>query len=130
MHAKINNPQMVSFRFATSAALFAGLFGLLLLILPDMDFIAFLLSASGIGLLFAGDKYYTEPDQQRIRRSVETAFQWLFLVILCAYALIALFNWLHIGSAVVSFAALHWPALVALSMCSLAGGAGLRNTTV
>ncbi len=129
MNLKAGNNQIISFRFAIFMTLFAGLFGLLLLLLPDMDLVAFLLSASAMGLLFAGDKYYTESDRQRIRRSIEKAFQWLFLFILGAYAFIILVDWLHISSSVVVFWNLHWPALVALMMCILAGSAGLRKAS-
>jgi len=123
------NNRLINFRSAIFMALFAGLFGLLLLFLPDMDMVAFLLSASGLGLLCAGDKYYTEVDRQRIRRSFETAFVWLFLAILCAYAFIALARWLNFAGGVADFLDLHWPALVALTMCILAGSAGLRRAS-
>ncbi len=57
-----------------------------------------MLSASAVGGLIGGSKDYEERDRQQLRRSYKTAYEWLLLAIMAAYAFIVLSRWLELVS--------------------------------
>ena len=127
MTANSLQKKTVSFRSAIFLALLGGIFGLAILFLPDMDLVTFFECGAAMVLLFSGDQYFTEGDQKRIRQTLKTAFAWQFLAVLIVFAFFEATKWLNIpGGGAAYFINRHWPALMAASMCILAGVSGLR----
>ena len=124
----IKNVRRVNYRTMLVLALIAGGFSIAFQFMPDGEILSFMLSVSALGGLIAGSKDYEERDRQQLRQSYKTAYEWLLLAIMAAYAFIVLFRWLTIMEGVVIFLNGHWPGLVISIMCLLMGLAGFQRT--
>ncbi len=107
--------------------LIAGGFGIAVQIIPDGEILSFMVSAAALGGLIGGCNDYNEQDRQQLRQSYKTAFEWLLLAIMAAYAFIAFSRWLSILEPEAIFLNSHWPGLVISMMCLLMGLAGFQR---
>jgi FtsH-binding integral membrane protein len=107
--------------------LIAGGFGIAVQFMPDGEILAFMVSTAALGGLIGGSNDYNEQDRQQLRQSYKTAYEWLLLAIMAAYAFIVISRWLHIIEGGVSFLNGHWPGLVISMMCLFMGMAGFQR---
>lgn len=108
-------------------ALITGLFGIALQFMPGWEIISFMLSVAVLGGLIGGSNGYEERDRQQLGRSYKTAYEWLLLTIMAAFAFLELSKWLTIEGMVIFFNG-HWPGLILATMCFLMGLAGFQKT--
>ena len=108
-------------------ALIAGGFGIALQFIKDGEMLAFMVSLAALGGLIGGGNNYNEHDHQQLGQSYRTAFEWLLLAIMAAYAFIVFSGWWNILEGAVIFLNTHWPGLVISFMCLLMGLAGLQR---
>ncbi|MBE3143069.1 MAG: hypothetical protein IMZ61_03995 [Planctomycetes bacterium] len=118
---------IVNYRFMIIFAIIVGVIGIALQFLPDFELLAFILTLAFLGGLVGGSNGYEEQDPQQLSRSYKTAFEWLLLIVLAAYALIELSRGLGIAEGVVVFLNGHWPGLIVSVMCIVMGIAGLQR---
>ena len=122
----IKNESKVSYQSMAILALIVGLLCIVLQFIPGWELLAFMLSVAVFGGLVGGSRAYDERDRQQLGRSYKTAYEWLLLVVMAAYALIELSQWLHMEAAAV-FLNGHWPGLMIAAMCALMGIAAFRQ---
>ncbi len=127
MTARSSHNQQINFRVAAGAALLSGMVGLAVTFLPGMDLVVFMVTIPALGFLCAGDRYYAVQDHQRLRQSLATGFQWLFIAMFVVFCAVLLFESLPVFNGVLSFMDAHWTSLVMSAMCLLGGIAGLRR---
>jgi hypothetical protein len=129
MEHEIMNKRMptVTYHFMIIFTIVAGSIGIALLFLPDFDLLSIVLSCAALGGLIGGKASYEERDRQRLQQSYKGAFEWLLLVLLAAFALIASSEWLGFGEGTVLFINGHWPSLIVSIMCVLLGIAGFQK---
>ena len=108
-------------------AIVVGVISVALLFLPDFDLLAFMLTVAVLGGLIGGTNGYEEPDRQRLIHAYKFAFEWLLLVLLTAYALIACSKWFGVFAGTVDFLNEHWPGLIISMMCILLGISGFQR---
>lgn len=123
-----NNGRRVSYHTMIVLALIAGAFGIAVQFLPDGEILSFMVSVGALGALIGGSKDYEERDRQQLRQSYKTAYEWLLLTIMFAYAFIVIFNSSTIMEGVIIFLNRHWPGFVISLMCLLMGMAGFQRT--
>ncbi len=126
----IKNGRRVNYRTMIILALIAGGFGIALQFMPDGEILAFMLSVAALGGLIGGSNDYNERERQQLRQSYKTAYEWLLLAVMTAYAFIVFSRWLSMIEGVVIFLNSHWSGLVISIMCLLMGMAGfwrIRN---
>jgi hypothetical protein len=109
-------------------ALIAGGFGVAVHFMPDGGILAFMVSAAALGGLIGGSNDYNEQERQQLTQSYKTAYEWLLLAIMTAYAFIVFSRWLSNLERVAIFLNTHWPSLVISMMCLLMGLAGFQRT--
>ncbi len=122
-----NNRRLVSYRTGIILALVAGAFGIAVQFLPDGELLSFMVSCAALGGLIGGANAYNEQERQQLSRSYKTAYEWLLLAIMTAYALIVLSSWWNTIAGVASFINRHWPGLAIAMMCLLMGMAGFQR---
>ncbi len=83
--------------------LFAGITSFAYQFMLDGALLTFMVTAGAIGGLVSSSKGFDERDRQLLWESYAKAFEYLFLTIFCAYALMLLAGGLHIGSGVIQF---------------------------
>ena len=127
MNAK--NRVVISYRFMSVLALVVGMIAIALQFIPDAGILAFMLATAVLGGLIGGRTSYGAEERQQLGQSYRRAFEWLLLVVLMAYALIELSNWLVGLAGAAAFLNGHWPGLTVSVMCLLLGIAGLRKAT-
>ena len=119
--------RQVDYRLMCILAMIVGGGGITLQFFPGWEFFSFFLSVAVLGGLIGGSSGYDEQDRRLLQQSYKTAFEWLLLVVMAAYA----FNELSKGLAVIGGAAnflnSHWPGLVISVMCALMGIAGVQK---
>lgn len=120
------NVRSVSYRFMSILALTVGVICIAIQFLPGWEILSFMLSVAVLGGLIGGSNGYEEQDRQQLRRSYKTAYEWLLLVVMAAYAFIEFSKWLPIEKTVV-FINGHWPGLILAMMCALMGIAGFQK---
>jgi hypothetical protein len=119
------NGHRVNYHSMSVLAFVAGMISIALQFLPGWELLAFMLSMGALGGLIGGSEGYEEQDRQKLGRSYKTAFEWLLLIFLFAYAFIELSRWLPVEGTV-RFLNGHWPGLLLAMMCAVIGMAGLR----
>jgi hypothetical protein len=124
----IKNGRKMNYRTMIILALIAGSFGIALQFMPDGEILSFMVSVAALGGLIGGSNGYNERDRQQLRQSYKTAYEWLLLAIMTAYAFIVFSKWLNIIEEVAIFLNSHWPGLVISIMCLLMGLAGFQRT--
>lgn len=123
----MKNKQVDSHGRLMTLTLMTGIVGTALQFIPDFELLSFMLTVVVLGSLIGADKKYEEPGRQRLGQSYRLAFEWLFLILLMAYALIV-FSTLFAGmEGVVTFLNGHWTGLLLSVMCFLLGVAGLQK---
>ena len=122
-----NNGRRMSYHTGILLALIAGAFGIAVQFLPDGEILSFMVSCAALGGLIGGTNAYNEGERQQLSQSYKTAYEWLLLAIMTAYALIVLSRWLNIIEGVASFINSHWPGLAISMMCLLMGMAGFQR---
>ena len=125
----IKNASKVNYQLMVILAIVVGGFSILVQFLPGFELLSFMLSVAVLGGLIGGRSGYEERDRQQLARSYKTAYEWLLLVVLVAFAVIELARWVRIEGAVV-FLNNHWPGLLIASMCFLMGMAGLKKERI
>jgi len=121
---------MVSYHSILVLAIIAGIIGLTtLLILQDGELLALMLTLAVLGGLTGGTNSYKESDRHRLVRGYKSAFEWLLLVLLIAYALIESSRWFDVTAGIAAFMNEHWPGMIVSLMCILIGIAGFQRTT-
>ena len=123
----IKNGRRVNYRTMIVLALIAGGFGIAVQFMPDGEILSFMVSLAALGGLLGGSDAYNEQERQQLRQSYKTAYEWLLLVIMTAYAFILFSRWLSILEGVAIFLNSHWPSLVISMMCFLMGVAGFQR---
>ena len=121
------NERRVSYRTMIVLAVIAGGLGIALQLMPDGGILAFMLSLGALGGLISGSNTYNERDRQLLRQSYKTAYEWLLLAIMAAYAFILFSGWLNTIEAAAAFLNHHWPGLVISTMCLFMGIAGFQG---
>jgi len=116
----------LNFHFMAVLAVVAGAAAIALQLVRGFELLSFVLSVAVLGGLMSGSP--SDDDQARRRRagSYKAAFEWLFLIVLAAYALIELSRWLPVAAVTTSLNA-HWPGVLLAIMCLVMGIAGLRR---
>jgi len=120
----IKNRSVVGYRFMIILAVIIGLIGIALQFMPGWEFFTFFLCLAVLGGLIGGSGGYDEQDRRQLRQSYKTAFEWLLLVMMVAYAFIEVSRLLPYTEGAVGFLNGHWPGLVIAMMCALMGIAG------
>lgn len=121
-----NQPKFaVTYRHMLILAVVAGLMGLALLAMADGEMLAVVLAVGAIGSLIGGTAGYAPGERQLLARTYQTAFEWLLLELMVAYAFIVLTNWLGVLGGAVAFINLHWPPVMLTVMSLGLGAAGL-----
>ena len=105
----------------------AGVFGLVVQLIPDGTMLTFMVGVAAIGGLAGSRKIFDERENQLLWQSYGTAFEYLFIVIYFVYAFIIFAGWLHFAGDLVGFIQSHWIGLIASAMCILLGFVGIRN---
>ena len=123
----INNERRVNYRTMLVLALIAGAFGIAVQFMPDGEILAFMVSSAALGGLIGGAHAYNERERQQLSQSYKTAYEWLLLAIMIAYALIVISRWLNLMAGVAIFINSHWPGLAIAMMCLLMGMAGFQR---
>lgn len=123
-----NTRRRVSYHTMIVLAIIVGVTSLAFQFMPDGEILSFMLSVAVLGGLIAGSEDYEERDRQQLRRSYKTAFEWLLLVLMAAYAFILLSRWFVMMEGAVTFLNGHWPGFIIAAMCLLMGIAGLHRT--
>ena len=108
-------------------ALIIGGIGILLQFMSGWEFFTFFLSVPVLGGLIGGNGGYEEQDRQQLCQSYKTAYEWLLLVIMAAYAFIELSKWLDPTNGAFNFLNGHWCGLMFAVMCALMGIAGIQG---
>jgi uncharacterized membrane protein (DUF4010 family) len=121
---------IVTYRSILVLAVVVGVAGIALQFLPDFELITFMLALAVLGGLVGGAESYEERGRQQLDRSYKTAFEWMLLVVLIAYALVELSDWVGIFEGAAQFLNAHWPGLMVSFMCGLLGIAGLRRQSI
>ena len=124
----IKSGRRVNYRTMIVLALIAGGFGIAVQFMPDGGILSFMVSLAALGGLIGGSNTYNEQERQQFRQSYKTAYEWLLLAIMAAYAFIVFSRWLSIVEGVAIFLNSHWPSLVISMMCLLMGLAGFQKT--
>jgi hypothetical protein len=122
----IINASKVNYQLMVILAIVVGGLSILVQFLPGFELLSFMLSTAVLGGLIGGSSGYEERDRQQLARSYKTAYEWLLLIVLVAFAVIELARWVRIEGVVV-FLNNHWPGLMIASMCFLMGIAGLQK---
>ena len=117
----------VNYRTMSILAVVVGGLGIALQLLPDGENLSFMLSAAALGGLIGGKKDYSERERQQLREGYKTAYEWLLLVIMAAYALILVSRWFNVMEGAATRLNDHWPSLVISLMCLLMGMAGFQK---
>lgn len=112
--------------FMIKLMLIAGLMGIGFLILPDMEWLAFVVCLAVIGSLAASSQSFDERENQLLWKSYALAFQWSLIAVFFAYVIVMLLSWLSLAGALRQFFDTHWLALMISLMCILLGLAGVR----
>lgn len=123
----IKDKKPVSYRLMITLALIVGVVGIALQFFPDFELLSFTLTVAVLGSLIGGSNIYEERDRQRFGHSFGKAFEWLFLVVLVAYALIVLSKWVVSIEGVAIFLNGHWSGLILSTMCIVMGIAGFQE---
>jgi hypothetical protein len=121
------NKSKVSYRSMSILAIIVGGFSIIFQFVPDWEFFTFFLSVPVLGGLIGGSSGYEEQDRQQLHQSYKTAYEWLLLVIMAAYAFIELSKWLAPTNGALYFLNSHWCGLMFAAMCALMGFAGLQG---
>lgn len=100
---------------------------ILIVILPDFELLAFMITVSTLGGLVGGSSGYKELERQALQKSYKLALEWLILVIMGLYVLVHLASALPATEGVAGFLNKHWPVLILATMCILMGLAGFRR---
>lgn len=108
-------------------AIIIGIIGVALLFLPDFELLALMLTLAVLGGLIGGTNDYEELDRQRLTHGYKSAFEWLLLVLLAAFALIEFSRWFGVIEGTVVFLNEHWPSLIISVMCILIGISGFQR---
>lgn len=124
---KMQDKRRVNYQFMLVLALGVGILGIAFQFVPGLELLAFMLTVAVLGGLIGGSNGYEERDRQQLARSYKPAYEWLFLIILSAYAFSELSSWLHFDGAVI-FLNGHWPGLIIAMMCALMGAAGFQKS--
>lgn len=124
MNAK--NMRRVNYQFMIVLALIVGGLGIAFQFIPGWESLSFMLSVAVLGGLIGGSNGYDERDRQQLERSYKTAYEWLLLVVMAAYAFIGFSRWLNIEGVLI-FINGHWPGLILAMMCALMGIAGFQK---
>ena len=120
---------IVSYHFMLILAIIVGIVGIALLFLPDFELLALMLTLAVLGGLIGGTNGYEEKDRQRLKDGYKSAFEWLLLVLLAAFALIEGSRWFGVIEGTVIFLNEHWPVLILSVMCILIGISGFQRKT-
>ncbi len=107
--------------------LVAGIFGLLVLLMPDGTMLTVLVTMGAVVGLTGSSKSRDERENQLLWQSFATSFEALFIAVYFTYGFVMLSDWLHIAVALTGFMNAHWPGLIASGMCILLGVNGLRK---
>jgi len=118
---------IVNYRFMLILAIIIGIIGVALLFLPDFELLALMLTLAVLGGLIGGTNDYEELDRQRLTHGYKSAFEWLLLVLLAAFALIEFSRWFGVIEGTVVFLNEHWPSLIISVMCILIGISGFQR---
>lgn len=124
----IKSERRANYRTMILLALIAGGFGIALQFMPGGEILSFMVSLAALGGLIGGSSAYNERDRQQLRQSYKTAYEWLLLAMMTAYAFIVFSRWLSMIAGVVLFLNSHWPGLVISMMCLFMGLAGFQKT--
>lgn len=126
MTMSTKNGRRVGYKAMIILAVVVGVFGIVFQFFQGWELLSFMLSIAVLGGLIAGSKDYEESERQKLERSYQSAVEWLLLILLAGYAVIALSAYIQIDGAVV-FLNGHWPGLLMAMMCLIMGIAGLRE---
>lgn len=126
MTMSTKNGRRVGYKAMVILAVVVGVFGIVFQFFQGWELLSFMLSIAVLGGLIAGSKDYEESERQKLERSYQSAVEWLLLILLAGYAVIALSAYIQIDGAVV-FLNGHWPGLLMAMMCLIMGIAGLRE---
>jgi hypothetical protein len=118
---------VINYHFMLIFTLIVGIIGIALLLIPDFELLAFMLTVSALGGLIGGSDGYEERDQQLLEKSYKKVFEWMFLFTLAAFAFLALSRFLVVLGGAVVFLNNHWPGLIISMMCILMGIAGFQG---
>jgi hypothetical protein len=118
----------MNYHTMTVLALIVGVLGIAFQFMLGWDVLSFMLSVAVLGGLIGGSNDYEEQDRQQLQRSYKTAYEWLLLIVMAAYAFIVLSRWLPLIEGTLIFLNGHWPGLIISIMCLLMGIAGFRKT--
>ena len=129
VRVSIKNERRMKYRTMIVLAVLAGGLGIALQLLPDGENLSFMLSVAVLGSLIGGSHAYTAREREQLRQSYQTAYEWLLLAIMFAYAFILLSRWWSMMEGAVLFLNGHWPGLLLATMCLFMGMAGFRRTS-
>lgn len=121
---------IVNYRAMLILAIIVGVIGIVLLFLPDFELLTLMLTLAVLGGLTGGINGYEEKDRQRLMQGFKSAFEWLLLVLLAAFALIEGSRWFGVIEGTDDFLNEHWPVLILSVMCILIGISGFQHKTV
>jgi len=116
------------YRFIRGLTLVVGIVSIILIVvLPDFDALAFMLTVSALGSLVGGSSSYKELERQVLQKSYKLTLEWLILVIMSLYVLVLITSALPGTEGIAGFLNKHWPGLILSIMCILMGLAGFRR---
>jgi len=118
---------VVNYHFMVILALIVGVIGIAFQFIPGSEPFSFMLTVAVLGGLMSGSNRYEERERLQLERSYKTAFEWLLLAVLAAYAYTAFSRWFVFIDGAVVFLNSHWPGLILSMMCIVMGMAGFQK---
>jgi hypothetical protein len=117
-----------SYRMMIISALLCGVMSIIFQLFDGFEGIVLILSAAGIGSLFGGLKGKDDQEPHLPEKCFKTAFEWLLLIIMFAFAFLINSNIFHIFVGANDFINAHWPGLMLSVMCVVLALSGLRKS--
>lgn len=105
---------------------FAGFEAIVIQILMDMDFFAFVIVLGALTSVVESRSRMDEREAQLMDQAFSTAFQWSFAVLYIVFSFVVLLGWLPFLQMPIAFLNYHWLGITASLMCLLLGIAGTR----
>ena len=122
---KVKNNSRFGYHSMLLLAVSVGVLCIALQFMAGWELLAYMLSLAVLGGLIGGSSGYEAQERQQLEASYKTAYEWLLLILLFAYAALELAKWLEL-TGMQLFLSAHWPGLLLALMCGLMGLAGLQ----
>ena len=115
----------LDYHFMAVLAVVVGVLTIALQLLPGFELISFILSVAAFGGLLSGTTAHDDQAPQPLVNSYKVGLESLLLILMAAYALIQVSDWLGFQGVSAALST-RWPGLLLAIMCLVMGLAGLR----